>query len=188
MRPFFWSTNCLFSVLRSWCFQSRVYYIVASCMMLFLCIGCLYTYHDYDFSPDQAEASGFWINISARLFRQIGEPLNGAILDSASCFWDLEWLGDVDDSLRAVAHLECDSVSIWASDQKDTLQCNIRQNMAGWGWVGWICGRITYQQLHSRHITLRMIVFMVFNDGRETRKFEVLWSGKQKKTRIYSDY
>ena len=165
--------------------------ILTACLTISLLTGCLHTYHDLNFVPDPAEANGYWIRIDARLFHKSGEsnlPVDGVITDSTISWWDLEWHGNVDDTLRTVAHLESDSVRIWTPDRKDTLYCNIRQDMTDGRWNEWKCGRITYQQLNSRDITLRMIVYMVFSDGRDPRRFEVVWSGKQKTTRIHSDY
>lgn len=151
----------------------------------------LYQWHNYDFLPHNMLGPGFAIYLSSPLLipnNDTNKHVNGPIIDSIQSFWSFAWYGNVDDSLRSVAHLESDSVRIWASDREDTLYCNIRQDMTGGRWNEWKCGRITYQQLNSRDIMLRMIVYMVFNDGREPRRFEVIWSGKQKTTRIHSDY
>lgn len=166
-------------------------FVCTGCLMILLLIGCLYSYHDFKFMPNPAQANGYWIDIEARLFHQTNKsdvPVDGKVTDSANSFWDLEWYGNVDDSLRSIAHLESDSVSIWPTIHKDTLHCDVRQDMTGGHWKAWTCGKLMLQQLDSQDITLRMIIFMIFNDGREPRRFEVIWSGKQKTTKIHSDY
>lgn len=194
MWPSILNSCCLYRHKRMlYCHNSQrlVCLIAASSLIIHLFAGCLYTYHDYKFSPNPAKTHGYWIHIQARLFHQVeqsNKPVDGKIADTVGSYWSIAWYGNVDDSLRPIAHLESDSVSIWIPKCVDTLYCNMRQDMTGGQWNKWKCGRITYQQLNSRDITLRMVVYMIFTDGRETRRFEVIWSGKQKTTRIHSDY
>jgi hypothetical protein len=176
-------------------------FITAMTILALTLSGCLYKWHDYQFKPEVIEHDGIRIRLISVLMCPADhsgdkpyhvspdyDKVDGAIKDSTGSFWDIEWFGNVDDSLRPIAHLECDSVSLWVPGNADTLRCNTRQDMTGGRWAVWKCGHVSYRQLNSRDIQLRMIIYMVFSDGRSPRRFEVTWNGQQRAYWIHSDY
>lgn len=159
-------------------------------------VGCLHTYHDYDFKPRPARSEGYRIYLDARLFDKstlengFSRPLDGDIIDPAQTFWSISFSVGLDDSLKGVAHIQVDSIQIVIPETSDTLICNDPFQLTGeigsWGY--WKCGEISFKTLHHKRISLTANTRLVYSDGRPFRQRKFSWAGVLKKTRIHSDY
>ena len=141
------------------------------------------------FDPEVYRGPGFYLRVGARLHDQSGY-MNGDIADSGQCYWGLDWTVGFDDSLKNTAYVVTDSVQFSAPGSPDTLVCNVPQELSlpdRWS-VGWPCPDITFELFHQPVFELKMVAWLMYRDGRPSRRFDVAWQGRLKKRYVYSDY
>ena len=151
--------------------------------------GCIHLYHDYRFEPTSYSLPGMRLRVGARLHDRYG-AFDGKPVDTAGLSWYVHCSVGLDDTLRGSAYVIVDSLHLTVPGRVDTVECNVPRRLYYPRNTStfWPCDPIRFSELHADSVNLSMLVWLVFGEDGPRRRYEVLWTGQLKKTRVHSDY